>query len=101
MLASTSEKYSTVQEAINAAGDGDTIEVLKDIETVLCNEITENKNITIDLRGNNVKNYKKEIYIANSGTLEIKDSGKGEEDSKTYGKIENTGGTIIDSNNVL
>ncbi len=101
MLASTSEKYSTVQEAINAAGDGDTIEVLKDIETVLCNEITENKNITIDLRGNNVKNYKKEIYIANSGTLEIKDSGKGEEGSKTYGKIENTGGTIIDSNNVL
>ena len=101
MLASTSEKYSTVQEAINAAGDGDTIEVLKDIETVLCNEIPENKNITIDLSGNNVKNYKKGIYIANSGTLEIKDSGKGEEGSKTYGKIENTGGTIIDSNNVL
>ena len=101
MLSSTKEKYSTIQEAINAASDGDIIEVLKDVKTILCNEIPENKNITIDIKGNNVKNYKKEVYIINSGTLEIKDSGQGEEGSKTYGKLENTGGTVINSNNVL
>ena len=101
MLSSTKEKYSTIQEAINAASDGDTIEVLKGVKTILCNEIPENKNITIDLKGNNVKNYKKEVYITNSGTLEIKDSGQGEEDSKTYGKLENTGGIVINNRGSL
>ena len=33
--------------------------------------------------------------------MEIKDSGKGEQDSKTYGKIENTGGTVISSSGNL
>ena len=36
--------------------------------------------------------------LNNKGTLEIKDSGQGEEGSKTYGKIENTGGTAITNN---
>ena len=101
ILSSTKEKYSTVQEAINDAETGETIEVLKDVKTILCNEIPENKNITIDLKGNNIKNYINKSYITNKGTLEIKDSGKGEESSKTYGKLENTGGTIIENSGPL
>ena len=101
ILSSTKEKYSTVQEAINDAETGETIEVLKDVKTILCNEIPENKNITIDLKGNNIKNYINKSYITNKGTLEIKDSGKGEESSKTYGKLENTGGTIIENSGTL
>ena len=94
----TDKKYITIQSAIEEAADGETIEILKDIKTIMRNDISENKNIIIDLKGNKIKNYKKGTYITNSGTLLITDSGKGEENSKTYGKIENSGGAVISNN---
>ena len=94
----TDKKYITIQSAIEEASDGETIEILKDIKTIMRNDISENKNIIIDLKGNKIKNYKKGTYITNSGTLLITDSGKGEENSKTYGKIENSGGAVINNN---
>ena len=94
----TDKKYITIQSAIEEASDGETIEILKDIKTIMRNDIPENKNIIIDLKGNKIKSYRQGTYITNSGTLLIKDSGKGEESSKTYGKLENTGGTVINNN---
>ena len=94
----TDKKYITIQSAIEEATDGETIEILKDIKTIMRNDIPENKNIIIDLKGNKIKSYRQGTYITNSGTLLIKDSGKGEGSSKTYGKLENTGGTVINNN---
>ena len=94
----TDKKYITIQSAIEEASDGETIEILKDIKTIMRNDIPENKNIIIDLKGNKIKSYKQGTYITNSGTLLVKDSGKGEENSKTYGKLENSGGTLINNN---
>ena len=94
----TDKKYITIQSAIEEASDGETIEILKDIKTIMRNDIPENKNIIIDLKGNKIKSYRQGTYITNSGTLLIKDSGKGEESSKTYGKLENTGGKVINNN---
>ena len=56
--------------------------------------MSEEKNITIDLKGY-ILTRGNSILLNNKGSLTITDSGKGEEDSKTYGKMENTGGTVI------
>ena len=48
-------------------------------------EVSESKNIVIDLKGY-ILTRANSTLLNNKGTLEIKDSGQGEEGSKTYGK---------------
>ena len=87
---STSVDYESLQDAINAAENGDTIILKKDVEE--CVVIAENKKITIDLGGYTLTNgdnaatgCKKKDTITNSGNLTITDSST----NKT-GKVDNT-----------
>lgn len=69
--------YGTLEAAITAASNGDTIALLKD--TNVPASISIDKKITIDLRGNNVslpEDSRSDLFILNSGAdLTIKSSG--------------------------
>lgn len=85
-------KYETLQAAIDAAGSGKTV-------TLLCNtreNVTINKDITLDLGGKTLTNAG-EHTIVNNGTLTIMDSvGTGKVDNVTHGR-----GALVNNGTVI
>ena len=65
-------EYATLTEAVDAAQEGDTIEILSDVTESI--EIAADKNITIDLNGKTLTNTDGKHTIENNGTLTINDS---------------------------
>ena len=102
-LVNKDKEYTDLQEAINDAETGETIEILRDatfISSTKTFEVPESKNIIIDIKGY-ILTRANSTLLNNKGILEIKDSGQGEEGSKTYGKLENTGGIVINNSGSL
>ena len=67
------EKYETLQKAIEAATDGDTIVLLDDVTTDTLSSSVE-KNITYDLKGNDLTYSGGTVSINENHTLAFKDS---------------------------
>ena len=70
-------EYQTLQEAVDAAGNGDIIEVI--LGTTLYNStgittIPSDKNIIIDYANNDIYSETNHDYIVNNGTLEIRNA---------------------------
>ena len=81
----TSKGYTSLQDAIDAAGDKGTVTLLKDAAESVT--IEKGKNITIDLNGNTITNTADEDTITNYGTLTIIDSGEnGTVDNVSHGR---------------
>ena len=91
-------KYTTLQNAINGASNNDTITLLKDIYTAT--DVNNSKNVTIDSDSYNIKTFKKNNYLINSGNLTLTDSNstKGSISGYTSDLITNNG--TIDFNNI-
>lgn len=74
-------EYDTLQEAVNAVSEGDTIRLLRNISltgTVTIAD-TNNKSFTIDLKGRTLNSGNMTALVHNgSGTLTIRDSASGE-----------------------
>ena len=101
--------YGTLAEAINAAGNGDTVTLLKDVTENVT--IPADKTITLDLNGFTLVNSAtaqtntaadRKHTITNNGTLTIKDSvGGGIVDNVSHGCAaikNNVGGTVTIEN---
>ena len=67
-------KYTTIQNALDASNNGDTIELLVNIEQQNKIVIPSDKQITIDYKGHTVKSYVSDYLYENHGNLTIKDS---------------------------
>ncbi len=79
-------KYDTLQAAVDAAKEGDTITLTADVTENIT--IPENAELTIDLNGNKITNDG-DHTITNNGTLIIddySDNGTGTIDNVTHGK---------------
>ena len=87
-----STEYATLQEAINAAQNGETITLLSNIDLENGVTVAAGKNIVLDLNGKVLSLSK---HIANSGTLTIQDgAGTGKIESDAGYTIVNTGGSL-------
>ena len=81
-------EYATLTEAVDAAQEGDTIEILSDVTESI--EIAAGKNITIDLNGKTLTNTDGKHTIENNGTLTVTDSStdkSGKVDNVSHAKI--------------
>lgn len=72
-VSGTTTNYDTLAEAIEAASNGNTIVVLKDVTDT--STVNVNKTITLDTNGHTI-NRKSYIDVTPEGTLEIKGNGK-------------------------
>ena len=85
------QDYNSLQEAIDACGNGDTVEILRNVDNIK-NTVTvgEDKNIVLDLKGYTI-NSSSEKTLINNGTLSI---------ATSTGTIENTNssGITIENN---
>ena len=85
-------EYATLQEAINAAQNGETITLLSNINLENGVTVATGKDIVLDLNGKVLSLSK---HIANNGTLTIQDgTGTGKIESDAGYTIVNTGGTL-------
>ncbi|MBR4350888.1 MAG: InlB B-repeat-containing protein [Bacilli bacterium] len=93
-------KYTTIQNAVNAANNGDEIDLLVDINQQNIVNIQENKTVTIDYNGHKVITYSDKYLFENNGNLTIKDSVNEKPKNTFYGDkyIYNTG--TLDLNNI-
>lgn len=84
-------EYPTLQDAINSLPDGEekTIKLLKDMSTILSNNVLENKKFILDLNGKNIKYYN--IPLTNNGNIKIIGEGSLNHD---YGNIIDNSGTL-------
>lgn len=96
-------KYETIQEAVNAAGTGATVRVLKNIVLTSAVNVSNNKNIILDIQNytlSNANNLDINI-IKNSGTLEIisgtihSNAPHAAIDNESSGRLKVSGGQII------
>ena len=96
-------KYETIQEAVNAAGTGATVRALKNIVLTSAVNVSNNKNIILDIQNytlSNANNLDINI-IKNSGTLEIisgtihSNAPHGAIDNESSGRLKVSGGQII------
>lgn len=79
--------YGSPTAAVNAAADGDTVTLLKDLNNSI--SIASGKNVILDLNGHTISiNRSSGTPIHNSGTLVIKDTSAGQ-----TGKVENMAST--------
>ena len=76
--------YETLQDAVNAAQSGDTIELLKDVELTAIVTVPAGKNITLDLGGKTIESIGYDVgdeftyaVLKVCGELTITDSGVG------------------------
>ena len=67
-------KYTTIQNALDASNNGDTIELLVNIEEQNKIVIPTDKTITIDYKGHTVKSYSIDYLYENHGDLTLIDS---------------------------
>ena len=80
------KNYASVQAAIDAANEGDTVKLLADATEDVT--VAEDKNLTLDLNGFKLTNVKGHT-ITNNGTLTVTDSSEaktGTVDNLTHGK---------------
>lgn len=80
------KNYASVQVAIDAANEGDTVKLLADATEDVT--VAEGKNLTLDLNGFKLTNVK-DHTITNNGTLTVTDSSEartGTVDNLTHGK---------------
>ena len=98
--------YPSIKSAVEALSDSEEnkITVLKNIKTILSNNIDDLKNCVLDLNGKNIKLFKNTTFITNSGTLKLIDSQNvlDEEGIITTqaGSIQGTG-IIVENNGTL
>ena len=104
-IESTGEKYYSIKEAIDTVTkDGEIIKLLRNITTFTTAEtieISDNKNVILDLNGYTINQGNKPL-INNNGTLTLRDSSDTTTDSygnvKYKGQIITSNGTIINNN---
>lgn len=77
-IVSTGEEYTTIQDAVNNCADNvkETIQILRNsliIETADSIQISENKDIILDINGYELSAGNKDTFV-NKGNLEIKDT---------------------------
>ena len=104
-IESTGEKYYSIKEAIDeVTKDGEIIKLLRNITTFTTAEtieISDNKNVILDLNGYTINQGNKPL-INNNGTLTLRDSSDTTADSygnvKYKGQIITSNGTIINNN---
>ena len=104
-IESTGEKYYSIKEAIDAVTkDDEIIKLLRNITTFTTAEtieISDNKNVILDLNGYTINQGNKPL-INNNGTLTLRDSSDTTTDSygnvKYKGQIITSNGTIINNN---
>ena len=104
-IESTGEKYYSIKEAIDAVTkDDEIIKLLRNITTFATAEtieISDNKNVILDLNGYTINQGNKPL-INNNGTLTLRDSSDTTTDSygnvKYKGQIITSNGTIINNN---
>ena len=110
------DKFATLQEAVDAAAQGDEIDLLTDIYLSASAKVAKDNVVTIDLNGHNVtvgyqaNSTTNHIYwLENRGTLTLKDSvGTGSVASRgtynynelviekgTYSMLDTTGGAVV------
>ena len=98
--------YDSLAKAINAAGNGDTIKLVKAVELTSTLSITADKKITLDLNGCKISaDMNGPHMICNAGNLTITDSSAAKTgeiakvgDASNYGYvIENHGKMLLDS----
>ncbi len=77
-------KYETLAEAVDAAQNGDTIKLLKDVTLSESLEIPAEKSFTLDLNGYDISGNVNDQMIKNNGTVVVDDT------SITHGHIYNT-----------
>ena len=75
-------EYATLEEAVGKAQNGDTIKLIAPIKASIT--IPDNKNITLDLNGQTLKNADGSHTITNNGILTIK--GEGTVDNESHAK---------------
>lgn len=81
----TGTAYTSLQAAITAAGEGATVTLLKNVTESVT--IEKDKNITLDLNGQTLKNKEGSHTITNYGTLIVMDSGEnGTVDNVSHGR---------------
>ena len=85
--------YTNLVDAISDARDGDIITLLSD--AFFDKEILINKNIIIDLNGNNISSNGVVFYV-NGGNLTIKGKGVLRENNPNYGAIKVVGSSSLD-----
>lgn len=66
------QDYASLDEALKAAKDGDTVKVLADTTMSMCT--ISNKAITFDLSGHQIKSSSFGFWLENSGQLTLQDS---------------------------
>ena len=107
--------YETLQEAVTAAQDGDTLKVMQDLTLASTVRVPQNKEITIDLNGKTVDGSgNTSIAIMSYGDLTIQDTSRGQDGlikagSGTNGNVVNIcagtftlkSGSIYSPNNAL
>ena len=76
--------YDTLEEAINVAPEGATITLISNIETD--NTLNINKNVNIDLNGNNITAPSK-VFEVKGGSLTLSGKGTIKEKNPNYGAI--------------
>ena len=104
-IESTGEKYYSIKEAIDTVTkDDEIIKLLRNITTFTTAEtieISDNKNVILDLNGYTINQGNKPL-INNNGTLTLRDSSDTTTDSygnvKYKGQIITSNGTIINNN---
>ena len=89
--------YTSLENAINAANDGDEILILDNLYEANSFEI--NKNITINLNGHSIKTYGADYLFINNADLKIYDNSGDVKVSTIYGKglVYNTSNLEIDN----
>lgn len=81
----TGTAYTSLQDAIDAAGEGATVTLLKNVTESVT--IEKGKNITLDLNGQTLTNAEGSHTITNYGTLTVMDSGEnGTVDNVSHGR---------------
>ena len=83
--------YKTLASAINDVGNGETIQIIKNIFPVREFTISEDKNFALDLNSYTIRAFNDEYLFSNSGTININDTSESSTDNNgitTYkGKI--------------
>ena len=99
-------QHTTISDAVAAAGEGDTVMMLKDVTLTDAESITVEamKDFTLDLNGFTISQEKKQTsghsLLTNNGTLVIKDSSAAGTGKITYEDTGSGSGTSYTSNTI-
>ena len=96
-----SNTYETLQEAINAATEGQTVIVLENIELESTVTVASDKVVTLDLNGKTISGVCNSgqghmFMVQNTADLTVKDSSENKEGKITYARGTSNTGWVID-----